>query len=383
MNNRNPNLGRLRFSSPGSASALNTTPSDRSDRKRRTSVAICVLLVIGATLPMFVSAQSPADDASPPDLQTDPEARKDKIDEIFTDMTVRRDRLLRRFAVVLHGEYITVGGRKNPLLVHPIVMARVVDQKRDFDLKAMYLVLPDLAENGDEIVKIKGETKYRDTATLLHGPYQTPPEGMSKSERRSFFWNRHAWAHDPYDDYILGANALTERSNYLGIEQAMRNFRLIRSDSGIGGTITSHWSYMPSQQINFRHRIDFSPADQWMPIRFSSKMIGFPSAFQECRYHWKKTGDFLLPDRIQLSMGKISKPGNVSDATFRCHWLIGDDVPEEIFTSEDHLAVLLDQFEIPHSKRVDGQIVRAPHPLPEGLYEGLESLLQQEPRPKR
>ncbi|WP_146409802.1 hypothetical protein [Allorhodopirellula heiligendammensis] len=341
------------------------------------------LLVLGMTPIAFVSAQRPADNEKSTNLQTDSEAREEKIDEILTDMTVRRDRLLKRFAVVLHGEYVTLGSHANPLLIHPIVMARVVDQERDFDLKAMYLVYPDLAEVGDEIVKIKGKTKYRETATLLHGPYEIPPEGMSRTERQNFFWNRHAWAHDPYDDYILGPYGIKGRDNHLGIEQAMREFQLSRTDPGPGGSIVSHWAYSPNKSANFRYRIDFSPADQWMPVRFSGKDLLYTWNSLEARYHWKKTGGFLLPDRIQTSMGSASNKDSVNEAVFRLKWLIGDEVPDEIFTAEDHLAVLLDQFDIPHSELVNGQVVRAPHPLPEDLYEGWEPLNDQGPRPKR
>ncbi len=386
MNNRDASPERSCFFSRSHALVMANLPSPDNDHqnwKRQTGMALTLVLVLGLFPIAFVSAQSPADNEDPPNLQTDPEARKEKIDEILADMTVRRDRLLKRFAVVLHGEYVTLGSRANPLLIHPIVMARVVDQKRDFDLKAMYLVFPDLAEVGDEIVKIKDKTKYRDTATLLHGPYEIPPEGMNKTERRDFFWNRHAWAHDPYDDYILGPYGLEGRDNYLGIEQAMREFRLIRSDLGPGGSIISHWAYMPNKSANFRYRIDFSPADQWMPVRFSGKDLLYTWNFLEARYHWKKSGDVLLPDRIHMSMGSLSNKDEVNEAVFRCQWLIGDEVPDEIFTAEDHLAVLLDHLEIPHSRLVNGDVVRAPHPLPDDLYEGLEVLLDKGQRPKR
>ncbi|TWT55516.1 hypothetical protein [Allorhodopirellula solitaria] len=82
-------------------------------------------------------------------------------------------------------------------------------------------------------------------------------------------------------------------------------------------------------------------------------------------------------------MGSASNKDSVNEAVFRLQWLFGDEVPDEIFTAEDHLAVLLDQFDIPHSELVYGQVVRAPRPLPEDLYEGLETLFDKEPRINR
>ena len=57
----------------------------------------------------------------------------------------------------------------------------------------------------------------------------------------------------------------------------------------------------------------------------------------------------------------------------RCYWLIGDQVPDEFFIAEDHLATIADHLKIPHSQMVLGEVVRTVQILPKDLYEDDEA----------
>lgn len=74
-------------------------------------------------------------DADEPKPPTAAELREAKLYEAIADMIHRRDILLKKFAVVLHGEMTTTGREGGPGEL-PVICARVVDKTRDFDLRA-------------------------------------------------------------------------------------------------------------------------------------------------------------------------------------------------------------------------------------------------------
>jgi hypothetical protein len=82
----------------------------------------------------------------------------------------------------------------------------------------------------------------------------------------------------------------------------------------------------------------------------------------------------LLPFRIESSWSDLNDNGETDKYTCRCYWLVGDEVPDAIFTANDHLAALLDHFKITHTRLGEGNPVNGkvrdpePHVLPEDLY---------------
>ena len=61
------------------------------------------------------------------------EIREAKVYETLGEMVVRRDDLLTKFAVVMHGEIVVVGFNRGPI-VRPAVNVRIVDRSRSFDM---------------------------------------------------------------------------------------------------------------------------------------------------------------------------------------------------------------------------------------------------------
>ncbi|MCG8651834.1 MAG: hypothetical protein MI861_18490, partial [Pirellulales bacterium] len=80
---------------------------------------------------------------------TDEEIRESKVYETIGEMVVRRDELLKKFAVVMHGESLTIRGEANVNSV-PAINARMTDRSRGFDLRSGYLVLVDFGPQAFE-----------------------------------------------------------------------------------------------------------------------------------------------------------------------------------------------------------------------------------------
>ncbi len=83
----------------------------------------CVLLV----------APCLADDKPKPPTQA--EIREAKVYEAIAEMVVRRDDLLQKFAVVMHGEGASLGMDAGPI-VRPAVNVRLVDRSKKFDMRS-------------------------------------------------------------------------------------------------------------------------------------------------------------------------------------------------------------------------------------------------------
>jgi hypothetical protein len=291
---------------------------------------------------------------------------EEKVYDALAEMIVRRDKLMDKFATVFHGESTNIGAPENPITSRPIVLARVVDRSRDFDLRADYVVIDDDFESGTELLRVKGKYKAKSDENLLKRPHFLRPKNQELA-----IWLKEfpVSGVDPYDDYLIGASAFSFAHNPGLIEQiALERWNLVGVEEGPGGVLTSKWED-DFAGTKFRIRVDFSPAVEMMPVRVSIEGSPPKGFFMETRIEWHRRGVSLSPYRISLSSNSVSHINEVRERHFRCYWLIGDKVPDKIFKAEDHLAALLDEFKITHTQVVNGEVIHVPHELPEDLYD--------------
>jgi hypothetical protein len=324
---------------------------------------ICLLLIACLGLDELASGQDKP--SSNPVVKTNEE----KVYDAIADMIFRRDKLMQKFATVFHGELITIGRQDNPITSCAGVLARVVDIKRKFDLRAEFTLHNNNYESGNETVIVKGKYKAKSTRELLKLPHVAKRKDVKLQT-----WLQQedyvAAGVDPFDDYLAGVHAFLGPNDAGLIEKhLLRTWDLISVEEGLGGVLTSRWKNVTAKAGTFSIRVDFSPAVEMMPIRVSIDATEPKGFVQETRIEWRRQDGTLVPYRISLSCNNVSKLEEVTETQYRCYWLIGDKVPDKIFEAEDHLAALLDEFKITHTQVVNGEVIHVPHELPEDLYD--------------
>jgi hypothetical protein len=323
--------------------------------------AVCLLLIAWLGSRELASGQERP--SSTPFVKTNEE----KVYDAIADMISRRNKLMKKFATVFHGELIIVGNKDNPVTSSPCILARIVDRKRDFDLRAEFTVHYGNYESGNESVRIKGEYKAKSTTELLKLPHVLKPKD---TKLQSWLEEFDAAGVDPFDDYLAGVHAFLGAEEPGLIEQhLLRKWDLISAEEGLGGVVTSRWKNVTARAGTFSIRIDFSPAVQMMPVRVSIDATEPKGFVQETRIEWRRQDGTLVPYRVSLTCNNASNLEQVEETQYRCYWLIGDQVPDKIFKAEDHLAALLDEFKITHTQVVNGEVIHVQHELPEDLYD--------------
>lgn len=255
------------------------------------------------------------------------EKRESRVYEAIADMAVRRDDLLRKFAVVLYGEG-TVFGMKDGPHSQPVYFIRVVDHKRDFDLKAHFTV-QDHRESGSELVRIG--KKYKGRRGLFVFPYEPKPKDLEISKWREKY---DPIGHDPYDDYLIGVYALESEQTYRQIEKmVLRRYQLEKAVRGINDIFMTTWTSNPNKLLDLTVDIHFHPAFEMMPTRLSVANSALKNHFEEMRIRWGKVGSKakLLPTVIEVSRGDLSRPNVQDEYTLKCKWLVGDEIPDDLY----------------------------------------------------
>jgi len=321
------------------------------------------ILMLYVLLLVAIAPAAIGQESKPP---TDVEIRESKVFDAIGEMIERRDKLLKQFAVVLHGELVSTSQDDDPIRTTPLIMARVVSEKRRFDLRASYTVLHGKHELGREVVR-QGDRYKERTHKMFTGDYHEKPKGQKLSN-----WLHYSGTNpgglDPFDDYVSGADAITHSLGANSLELLLKKeIELVRTERGTGNALVSHWQ-RSIPHISTEMTITFDPAQEMMPVKFAKSIQQYPHYFEEVAYQWSRHKSTLVPTKINMQRSEISDPDSTASYTLKCHWLIGDDVPNEIFTAKDHLAALLDQFDIPHSYVEGGQVIRVQQEPPADLY---------------
>lgn len=305
----------------------------------------------------------------PKKATTAEEIREAKLFDAIGEMAVRRDELLKKFAVVMWGEYVSTGNTTEPVYTSTQTYARVVDRKRKFDLRAHFTDRQHYCD-GYETVEWDGLYKARDNRQLLrHGYLIKPPEQKLSEWRQEF----RAAGCDPYDDWVAGLGGLLIPGSGSGVEKILlRNCELVRTEDSVGGVLRSFWKLNPSKDIDFSIQIDFSGAYEMMPVHYKLVANDMKDYWEKISIDWRPHGKYLLPHRIKYAGNNLPPQSHkIYEYTLRCFWAVGDEVPEAVFASEDHLATLLEHFELADVIIEKDKTVYLPRELPEDLFQDI------------
>ncbi len=320
-----------------------------------------VAVTFAVSFSLLLRGDVHAEEPKPP---TEEEIRQAEVYKALGDMIKRRDTLLKKFAVVMHGEVVMTGTTKSPVITFPYLQCRVVDQSRAFDLRASFSIDDYNAESGFEVVKIG--TQYKSRHYMFRQRYTAKPDDI---KLKSWLEQNQAAGLDPFDDYLTGIGSMRDANNVPLIENVvLKKYELLRTERGVGGRLISHWRFNANKYMDLSIRMEFDSTMEMMPISVSRVNSLNKKYFEEMRYEWERHGSTLVPKRISFANSDASDNNVVEEYSFRCYWLIGDEVPDAIFTSEDHLAALLDHFKITHTQMVLGEPFNEPHVLPADLY---------------
>jgi hypothetical protein len=322
---------------------------------------VCSLLILCLGSSELASGQER------PSSKSAVKTNEEKVYDAIADMISRRNKLMKKFATVFHGESITLGRRDSAITSCPYVVARVVDSERKFDLRAEYGLSYNNFETGSETVQENGKYKAKSTKELFKLPYILKPKD---TKLQTWLEEFHASGVDPFDDYLAGVHAFLLPNDPGLIEKhLLRKWDLVSAEEGLGGVLISKWKNVTARAGTFSIEVDFSPAVQVMPVRVSIDATEPKGFVQETRIEWRRQDGTLVPYRVSLTCNNASNLEEVDETQYRCYWLIGDQVPDKIFEAEDHLAALLDEFKITHTQVVNGEVIHVPHELPEDLYD--------------
>lgn len=293
--------------------------------------------------------------------------RETRVYKALADIVSNRDELLKKFAVVVHGEAVAFRGEER-LTATPVINARIVDRRRSFDLRAGYLVVTDAGpqfEAGRLTLRQKDQHRAIANNPVLDS-LVTKPKDMSLSQ-----WHREhpvMGGADPFDDCFAGASSFSA-VNYQAIENGvLGRFKLTGTEEAVGRRLMTHWEFKHGNIVDWKVRIEFDASLDMMPVRVQIKNHALENDFQDTRIHWRKHDDLLLPHRIELAYGSMSSKTDVSECTLRCFWLVGDEVTDEMFSGDRSLTALLDHFKVPRSRLENGKTVPLVHKYPDDLY---------------
>ena len=308
-----------------------------------------------------------ADEPPKPKPPTEEELREAEVYDAIAEMIKRRDQLLRKFAVVLSGEVTTFG--ENGPSVKPLVLARVTDERRSFDLKSEFVILEGQFASGSETLRIGTKYKCRDFRAPFVKPYVEKPPEINLKEWLEV--NTLGAGVDPFDDYAIGAGTFIHGGTYRQIEeQVLKSYKLVSAERGVGGKLIANWTANFGKLKNSKIVWEFDPAVDMMLVRNHADSIDQPDWFKENRIEWKRHGKSFVPNRIQVAyQWSPSHPERLTEYAFKCYWLIGDEVPDVIYESDDPLAALMDHWKIPHAHVINGEAVHVFHQVPKDLYQ--------------
>ena len=97
----------------------------------------------------------------------------------------------------------------------------------------------------------------------------------------------------------------------------------------------------------------FDPAIEYMPTRGEISSEDDDNVLHAITLTWEKVSGQLLPVSLAYEYGIANRNRTIVTPyakRFKLYWLIGDQIPEQVFSGPDHLLPLLDHFQLPHSR---------------------------------
>jgi hypothetical protein len=263
---------------------------------------------------------------------------KQQVREILSDMINRRDQL-RRYAVVLFG---SDGPVKPTTRRQPFAMIRVVDQAREFDLRAHYRYTARYLEYGAERVTTATTYKWRKFPVTNY--YLEVPKTQQNKRHRSF---GDPLGHDPFDTWLTVWSMTVSADYHRTIEQHLER-QPLQAAKMVNGKLLALFA---ERKEDAGWITTFDPAIEHMPTRTEIRNKD-GETHRAINLTWAKVNGQLLPKSLVYEYGVRHHDGTTAQQAkrFKLYWLFDDQIPEEVFTGPDHLLPLLDHLRLPHSR---------------------------------
>lgn len=333
---------------------------------------LCLSLIASVVMPCAVKGQGV--------LPKNPGSSREEMESWFYEhvhnLVDARDALESRFAAGLIGESGTRTDKR--LSMGFAAHFRAMDRSRDWD-HGGYYSRGHGTEMGEEYLRVGDDWKIRDVPAFPFANYQEYDIGRHLGQVPVAARNN---GFDPYDDIFLAPSGLLFNrafDEFSDIERLLVGADLVdisRRDKGVIRVrlVDNRWEGSRQEfEFNFDPKIDYRPSHS------SSKRIilnGKPSDFyNRTEVRWRKLSGHWVPVWWHGEWKNSMKHKDLHKfATFKIVWLIGKQLEDAYFESENPLAHLLDALEMPHSRMVDGVRLLADLNPPEdlGTYNGPE-----------
>lgn len=313
---------------------------------------------------------------------TPEENRASQIYESIANMATIRDDTLRRYALVMHGESV-YDAPDTKLLVRPSVIVKLVDHSRQFEMtvRLQYTGQPPYRESTSSYLFDRGREKsFVPGIADIGGKWiEKPMKPKPASERKpwesqSFFeryGNFSCPGVPPIDSYLVPecthGSVKPSRRNLENI--VLREYELVSSKPVVGGIMETDWTWDTRWSDTYKIKIEFSAAVDRLPVRMHAQSAN-GKRYYASRIDWRRHEGNFLPYRVrfatEVKQGELS---HMEDSTYRCFWLVGENVPDEFFESDNQILAVLDHFEIPHSIVIGDDIFPCEIGLPDDLFD--------------
>ncbi|TWT98690.1 hypothetical protein [Stieleria varia] len=274
------------------------------------------------------------------------ESAHDIVYQGLADMTVARDEVLKRYALMVQGEsqvfYSDKVKGRPPVRIFRIYRLKARSSAKDLEYSAHGRVIgigesnqPFEFQTWTELFTCGGKTEGRNGAASARG-YMMKEKDISTRE----FVKKNALSavnFDAFDDLVLHPMFLQNPMEQFGwIEQVfLREGELIEAQRVVQGEIHSKWR-SKHHTLDFEIEMWQSKACDYMPVRltYKSKIPNMPNLFGNTEISWKKNDSGkLLPHVLKAASG------SPFDLTQEQHhwvfnWRVGKQVPNEFFDCE-------------------------------------------------
>ena len=310
---------------------------------------------------LVVTPKTGAEGVSPIDTADDNEQR---VYDLIADYNADWHEIVGRYAVMLDGEVIITDDREHPF-IPALTQERkthfqVFDQSKRFKLTGHPLVYHRDRTLGAETLVKAGRIFVRKDEEMLVSKHREierdliEEEGPFVGARQCFTgfgafirgWNR-------WDQCYGETPGLHPISGLLAAD-------LVSTKSMGGGYLYARFeTSMETLKAVLHEEVIFSEADGGYPVRtrgwFYDLIRKRMDSPYETKSRWTKAaGGRRLPNRIEILQGNANTSEPNTEHTYEIRWLIGEEVPEAIFTAEDPLRETYKAFGVPLSKPAPG-----------------------------
>jgi len=264
-----------------------------------------------------------------------------KVFEGIAELTINRDKTLKRSAMVAHLEFFSEQPRDKPPILWNGYHIALQNTMNHFDYfghcritPLTYREKPLTAENWNEIAKCDGNVRLSDGPA---NPFRTI-EKMPSSEpekdalKKGSFMPRY---YRPFDNICLMTNWMFFYGQNMKIDSErlfLREMQFVDSRFLVQGNVESHWDW-EFGDMRFVVTMVQGANCAYLPIevRYVNLSAATRDYFSHVRIQWKEHHGVWVPDVVNAASSH-----QYGDRRYPYHWLmkfqwlIGDEVPESL-----------------------------------------------------